>query len=335
MNIIQVEKDKFDINNFFYACLKVLNSNDGLTDKQLIQTFEILNKTKDYQAFLTSFDTIVLSKIKSVQKRIILDKLLKKINSEVNYKVFIFANYILKFKPLLMEYSKLIEVNSLLDDAFLLSLKRDNETKFIPYAFRVNGALISLIFFDYIQKREKENFPTSEYTETFIDKLFDLYKELKSLGLEANQIFTIILQESISQSIKSTAGSSLEDYVVTILSNENIKNITKKIDTANHEIEYDHFFTLNKKKYGISTKRTLRERYKQFKKSTTAEADVFIHITSGLDLNEQKAKTITSPSFGCYIFVFPEIYEKTPYMFENSRIFSTKDLKIEILEQLI
>ncbi len=334
MNIIRVKKEKFEINNFFYSCLKILNSNDGLTPKQLLQTFDIISNAKDYYSFINSFNTIILDKIKSVQKKIILNKLLKEINSEDSYKVFVFANYILKFKPLLMEYSKLIEVDSLFDDSFLLSLERDNETKFIPYAFRVNGALISLIFFDFIDKREKDNFPTSKYQETFIDKLFDLYKELNRLGLESSIIFTIILQESISQSIKSTAGSTLEDYVITILYNENIKEIDKKIDSKNKEIEYDHFFILNKKKYGISTKRTLRERYKQFKKVKTAEADIFIHITSGLDLNEQKAKTITGTSFGCYLFVFPEIYEKTDYMIKNKRIFSTRDLKIEVLKEL-
>ena len=334
MNIIKVEKKQYDSNILFYTFLKILNSNDGFTKKQLNEVFEILHEAKNYKSFLTIFKNKIIDKITSVQKRIILNKLIENITSSKHYKIFIFANYILKFKPLLIEYAKLIDTQSITKNSFPLSLKRDNETKLIPYAFRVNGALISLIFFDFIEQKNLEKFPTSKYNTTFIDKLFNLYDELKDTGLEANQIFNILLQESISQSIRSTAGTDLENLVVTILSNDGVKNITKKIDSNNHEIEYDHFFVLNNKKYGISTKRTLRERYKQFKKTKTAEADIFIHITSGLDLNEEKSKTITSKLFGCYIFVFPEIYEKSPYMLKNKNIFSTMDLTRKTLISL-
>lgn len=334
MNIIRVEKKQYDINILFYTFLKILNSNDGFTDKQLNEVFEILHEAKNYNSFLTIFKSKIIGKITSVQKKIILNKLIENITCNTHYKIFIFANYILKFKPLLIEYAKLIDTQSITKDSFPLSLQRDNETKLIPYAFRVNGALISLLFFDFIEQKNLEKFPTSQYATTFIDKLFNLYSELKNTGLEAKQIFNILLQESISQSIKSTAGSNLENLVVTLLSNDGVEDITKKIDSNNHEIEYDHFFILDNKKYGISTKRTLRERYKQFKKTETAEADIFIHITSGLDLNEEKSKTITSDLFGCYIFVFPEIYEKSPYMLKNKKIFSTTELTLKTLTSL-
>ena len=203
------------------------------------------------------------------------------------------------------------------------------------FCFQSKWSINQFDFFDFIEKKEKEHFPTSDYSDNFINDLFNIYKDLKVEGLEANQIFMILFQESISQSIKSTAGSGLEDYVVTLLSNEKILDVNKKIDSNNHEIEYDHFFILEDKNYGISTKRTLRERYKQFKKNSEAEADIFIHITSGLDLNYEKAKTITSNSFGCYIFVFPEIYEKSQFMIDNDRIFSTLELTKEKLLTLI
>jgi len=225
-----------------------------------------------------------------------------------------------------MEYAKLVELDTILEGSHLLSLKRDNYTKNMPYSFRVNGALISLIFFSFIEKKDKSHFPTADYNDKFLHSLFSYYEGLQSIGLEANQMFSIMFQESISQSIKSSAGANLEDLVVTLLLNEGITNINKKIDSNNHEIEYDHFFVLEGKKYGISTKRTMRERYKQFKNTSTAEADIFIHITSGLDLNKTKATTITSDSFGCYIFVFPEIYKKSEYMIQNSKIFSTISL---------
>lgn len=335
MNTITISKEKFNINFLFYNFLKILNSNDGLSNSQLDKTFKLINDSIDYIAFLESFRKIIINNIRSESKTIIISELIYTIDSKVKYDLFVFSIYILKFKPLLMEYSKLIEETISLKDSFLLSLERDNITKNKPFAFRVNGALISLVFFDLIEKKEKEIFPTSKYTSQFIDHLFKLYSDLKKEGLESNQMFMILLQESISQSIKSTAGSSLEDSVFTLLSNEKIMNIDKKIDCNNHEIEYDHFFTLdNNKKYGVSTKRTLRERYKQFKKINEAEADIFIHITSGLDLNEEKTKTITSDAFGCYIFVFPEIYEKSQYMVNNSKIFSTKELTKEKLLSL-
>lgn len=334
MNNITIDKKKFEINFTFYNFLKVLNSNDGFTSAQLNKTFEIINNSNSRITFLELFRNQVISKINSEQKQIILRELLVDIENESTYKLFVFSIYVLIFKPLLMEYAKLIELDSILDEAHLLSLKRDNFSKNIPWSYRVNGALISLIFFDFIEKQDKVQFPTSNYQDKFIDSLFKLYKELKAIGLEANQMFSIIFQESISQSAKSSAGANLEDLVTTLLLNEGVLEITKKIDSNNREVEYDHFFILEGKKYGISTKRTLRERYKQFKKTETAEADIFIHITSGLDLNEQKSKTITGDQFGCYIFVFPEIYEKSTYMKENNKIFSTESLTINTLKRL-
>lgn len=335
MNNIKIDKKIFEINFAFYNFLKVLNSNDGFSEVQLKKTFQIIIDSNNSTTFIELFNKQIVSKITSEQKQIILKELLVDIDHELTYKLFTFAIYILMFKPLLMEYAKLIELDSILDETHLLTLKRDNLTKNIPWSYRVNGALISLIFFDYIEQQDKAKFPTSDYQDKFITSLFKLYKELKLKGLEANQMFMIIFQESISQSVKSTAGANLEDLVVTLLLNKGISNITKKIDSNNREIEYDHFFILDGKKYGISTKRTLRERYKQFKKTTTAEADIFIHITSGLDLNEQKSKTITGDQFGCYIFVFPEIYDKSSYMKENSKIFSTESLTIETLKSLL
>jgi hypothetical protein len=334
MNNITVEKDSFQINYKFYYFLKILNSNDGLSEAQLRQTFKVISESKNKNAFLSIFKIKILGKIKSEQKSIILKELLLTIENNLDYDIFTFAVYILIFKPLLIEYSKVIELDNIMDDVFILSLERDNFTKNMPYAFRVQGALISLIFFDYINKKDKEHFPTSDYQDTFLNELFKKHANLKEQGLEANQMFMILLQESISQSIKSTAGADLEDLVITLLTNEGISDISKKIDAKNHEIEYDHFFLLNNKYYGVSTKRTLRERYKQFKKTKTAEADIFIHITSGLDLNETKATTITSDSFGCFIFVFPEIYNSSDFMIQNDRIFSTLDLNRETLIKL-
>ncbi|MDQ6961541.1 MAG: hypothetical protein Q9M28_03295 [Mariprofundaceae bacterium] len=334
MNNIHIEKQKFEINFYFYQCLKVLNGLDGLSDSQLNKTFELLCDAVNQQAFLINFETSIIAKIRSEQKKMVLKELLLSMDSALKYDVFVFSIYMLTFKPLLLHYAKLIELDVMLEDHHLLSLKRDDHTKNTPYAFRVNGALISLVFFSFMERREKKHFPTADYHDVFIQRLFDYHAALKAQGLEANQMFMIMFQESISQSIKSSSGTNLEELVVRVLVNENIKNIEKRIDDHYHELEYDHFFCLKGKTYGISTKRTMRERYKQFKKIEGAEADVFIHITSGLDLNEAKAKIITSDDFGCYIFVFPEIYAVNIFLQNNPRVFSTKDLTRETLLRL-
>ena len=313
MNNIAPNGQKFDINFTFYRFIKILNSNDGLTDSELKKTFSLIQNSSNNQTFIDKFNLNILNKIKSEQRLIILKGLFANLDNTNTYDVFVFSIYILKFKPLLLEYSKIIEVRSVLGkEIHPLSLKNDNYSIYYPYSVRVNGALISLIFFDIVESRKKHEFPTSNYQPNFINELFDLYHSLKNKGLEANQIFSIVFQESIAQSGRSNAGSSLEGIVNDVLVEEGISNIEKRIDKYRKDVEYDHLFSLNGKIYGISTKRTLRERYKQFKKTKGAEADVFIQITSGLDLNESKSNTITSNSFDCYIFVFPEIYEKSP-----------------------
>ncbi len=257
-------------------------------------------------------------------------------NTDNNYKIFAFSLKLLKLKNFLLEYAKLIDYltysqNNLLSDNALLTLERDTFEKYKPYAFRVNGALITLRFFDLLEHKNSNIF-ISSYSNYFIDSIFKEYQDLKLVGLKIDSIFGIIFQESISQSIKSTAGKNLEDLVELHLTNIGISDIIKKHDKNHTSLEYDHFFEFNNKKFGISTKRTLRERYKQFKKLANAEAEIFIHITSGLDLNEAKAKIITSEEFGCYIFVFPEIYKNNVYLQNNPKVFSTSQLTLETLQ---
>jgi hypothetical protein len=334
MKRIETTKEKFDLNFLFYNVLKTINSTNGLSEKQIEQTILLIEQSINFSAFKKVFQSQIIHNIKNENKKEALLEIISFIISESSFKIFTFAIYILKFKPLLVEYSKMIDFLSLhKNHKDLLTLETDSINKRKPYAFRVNGALVSLTFFELIEKRDNSFF-SSYYSNSFITKLFDLFYDLELLGLEANIVFGIIFQESISQSITSTAGSSLEELVELHLSNLGIVS-EKRHDSKNSDLEYDHFFELNNKKFGISTKRTLRERYKQFKKTVNSDVDVFIHITSGLDLNEAKAKTITSDEFGCYIFVFPEIYENSIYLKNNPKIFSTSDLTLDIIKELI
>ncbi len=87
--------------------------------------------------------------------------------------------------------------------------------------------------------------------------------------MEPNQIFMLIFNESINQSIINDSGSNYEDRIIQVLSKIGINedDITKEHDKNDSSTEFDFFFTLKNKTYGIGAKRTLRERYKQFIKT--------------------------------------------------------------------
>ena len=112
-----------------------------------------------------------------------------------------------------------------------------------------------------------------------------------------------------------------------------ITNISKIHDKNDKSTEYDFFFEIEGKTFGIGAKRTLRERYKQFiKTSITSKIDISIEITLGIDLNEEKAKIIAS--HGSFIFVSDEIYQIKDFLKQNNNVFSVKDLNIETLIKL-
>jgi hypothetical protein len=112
-----------------------------------------------------------------------------------------------------------------------------------------------------------------------------------------------------------------------------ITNITKNHDKNDKSTEYDFFFEIDSKTYGISAKRTFRERYKQsIKTSITSKIDVSIEITIGADLNEEKAKTIIN--HGSYIFVSDEIYQARGFLRKMDQVYSTKNLSFKTLKEL-
>ncbi len=84
-------------------------------------------------------------------------------------------------------------------------------TLFSPYSTRVNGALLSLIFFEKLENGETNLI--SKYAEDFIIELSKLAIELKKKGVEPNQIFMLMFNESINQSIISDSGSNYEDRI--------------------------------------------------------------------------------------------------------------------------
>ena len=143
----------------------------------------------------------------------------------------------------------------------------------------------------------------------------------------------LMFSESVNQSIISDSGTNYEERIKSVLTNMGIKNIRKTHDKNDKSTEYDFFFDIDGKTYGIGAKRTLRERYKQFiKTALTSKIDVSIEITIGLDLNLQKAKTIVA--HGTYIFVSDEIFQTRDFLKNIDKVYSVKDLNLKTLKKL-
>jgi hypothetical protein len=214
-----------------------------------------------------------------------------------------------------------------------LSLEYDKVSVYRPYATRVNWALLSLLFFSYLEEWIT-NFISAQ-SEAFLNSLSELAIALKNDWVEPNQIFMLMFSESINQSIISDSWSNYENRILSVLTRIWIPedDIKKTHDKNDSSTEFDFFFELDSRTYWIWAKRTLRERYKQFiKTAQMSRIDVMIEITLWLDLNEEKAKSILAHSV--YIFVADEIYQSRNFLREMDWVYSVKDLNIKTLKAL-
>lgn len=173
----------------------------------------------------------------------------------------------------------------------------------------------------------------SENSYEFIANLSKSAIKFKNVGLEPNQIFMLMFSEVVNQSIISDSGSNYESRILSVLNKSGISNIDKRHDKNDKSTEFDFFFEIGGRTYGVGAKRTLRERYKQFiKTAITSEIDVMIEITLGLDLYEEKAKTIVG--HGTYIFVADEVYKTRKFLQKIDKVYSVKDLNLKTLKKL-
>ncbi len=334
---IKLEKEKFDINLKFYYFLKYLVK-IKLSENQahdILNKYSLNIKKKYEDIVLELIETINKNTKKNSQKQIVFLETLDEITDETELKLFIFSLKLYLIKDLLLNEAK---IKNLLDTSKLenldpLSLEYDKITIYSPYSTRINGALLSLIFFEKLENKET-NF-ISKDAEEFVESLSNFAIELKQKGVEPNQIFMLMFSESINQSIISDSGSNYEDRILSVLTNIGIKknSISKTHDKDDSSTEFDFFFELNKLTYGIGAKRTLRERYKQFiKTAQMSKIDVMIEITLGLDLNEEKAKAIRNHNV--IIFVADEVYNSKAYLQKMKGIFSVKELTLKTLKSL-
>jgi hypothetical protein len=335
---IDITKEKFDVNLKFYFILKYLLK-ANLSDKdvnKIMQLYSLYNNYLFKSMLFEKLEQFFGSSKSGVKKQKFMLDILELFNSALDIKLFMFALKLFLIKPLLLQEAK---TRDLLDMSQLpklnpLSLAYDKVTLFSPYSTRVSGALLSLLFFRKLE--EQDNLFLSSDTTSFLKELSFEALELKKIGIEPNQIFMLMFSESINQSIISDSGSNYEDRIHSILLTIgiNANSISKIHDDNDSSTEFDFFFSLDEKTYGIGAKRTLRERYKQFiKTAQMSQIDVMIEITLGIDLTQEKVKAIRNHNI--FLFVADEIYESQKYLQETSGVFSAKDLTIETLKKLI
>jgi len=337
LNKIDIKKDKFDINLKFYFFLKYLVKTN-LTDLQAknILTIYFINTNLKHQEIVEKIYQYTDDKIKkSSKKQKLLYELLLEIENYTDLKLFIFSLQLFIIKDLLLQEAKLKDLFDISKLAELdpLSLKYDKITIYSPYSTRVNGALLSLIFFEKLEQNET-NFISKDAVD-FIKRLSTLANNLKLKGVEPNQIFMLMFNESINQSIISDSGSNYEDRILNVLvsigiDKEKIKKVHDKNDSST---EFDFFFELDNKTYGIGAKRTLRERYKQFiKTAQMTDIDVMIEITLGIDLTKEKVEAIRKHNV--YLFVADEVYQNYNYLQKTDGVYSSKELTLQTLKNI-
>jgi len=306
-----------------------------ITDRQARIIFEIysLSQRADFKPMiLEKVETILGSSKKGLQSQSFIGSMLDIVENETDIELFMFSLKLYMMKDLLLQEAKtkdLLDISKL-NNLDPLSLKYDKVTLFSPYSTRVSGALLSLMFFDRLENNET-NFMSKDAEEWVKSLSLDAIN-LKNKGLEPNQIFMLMFNESINQSIISDSGSNYEDRILSVLTKIGIDKTTikKMHDKDDASTEFDFFFELEGKKYGIGAKRTLRERYKQFiKTAQMTRIDVMIEITLGLDLTEEKAKSIRN--HGVYLFVSDEVYIMNKYLQKIEGVFSTHSLTIQTL----
>jgi len=330
---LKIPQDKFDINLQFYFLLKQLVKSK-INNNQIGNILELINLSKKTKNLLDR-GNVFLESIGGREKKDILQSIFATIKTKIDLELLEFGLKLYSIKDLLLQEAKLKEVITTENLAHLdpLSLKYDNLTVKKPYSTRVNGALLSLLFFTNLENK-KTNFMSKE-SQGYLDSLSSLAIRLKKNGIEPNQIFMLMFSESINQSIISDSGSNYEDRILSVLTRigipeDKIQTVHDKDDSST---EFDFFFDLNGRTYGIGAKRTLRERYKQFiKTAQMSKIDVMIEITLGMDLNETKAKAILN--HGVYLFVSNEIYESRDFLKKMKGIYPAKDLTLDLLRKL-
>ncbi len=336
-NKLEINKNKYNINLKFYFFLKHLVK-VKLTDtqtKNILEKISLYNKVNFDEKLknITDFLEDNLKDGSDKKNKILL--IFSEINNNKDFNLFLFSLKLYSIKDLLLQEAKtknLFDISKL-DKLNPLSLEYDKITTYSPYSTRVNGALLSLLFFNKLENNE--SIFLSKTSDLFIRELSKQALSLKKYGVEPNQIFMLMFNESINQSIISDSGSNYEDRIKSTLIKTGLKseNIHKMHDKNNTSTEFDFFFELSGKTYGIGAKRTLRERYKQFIKTTQmSKLDVMIEITLGTDVRKNIAEAIVK--HGVFLFVADEVYDEKVFLKKIKGVYPSRDFNLKTLRNL-
>lgn len=328
---INISGEIYSNNVDFYSCLKFLLQ-CGLSEKQLLLVQKTVNENMSlgYEKLCDMLldDGFVMKS--SVSKY---DNFNYFVNAIEKDKLAMWCDFInvacelFLIKDLILQESKQFAVREykkeLTEITDNLSVAYDMSGLHLPYGQRVISALLVYILTDF--KRKNEYFlSASEKSVKAFRKIFK--PVIKKYSININNIFQIIMDECMNQSIKSDAGSSYESRVYNTLMPivDNLKGHSH--DKNIPSVEYDNTFTYNGKYCGVSAKRTLRERYKQnFEDVSLLEVDYMIVVTLGIDLNEDKLSNILQKE-NYFVIVSREQFEAKSYLKSNSKVISSDNI---------
>ena len=338
---IKITDSVYNNNLQFYTILKLLIK-CKLSDKQLILLQDVLLrniKISDkilLQKLILSNNAIAVEGTQKYEDLCMLINTLDHSDTSMWKDMMDVSIELMLIKDLILQESKAYannqykEVISQLNDK--LSLECDMSKLSLPYGQRVISSLLVFVLTDNNRKNEFILESSGKSVKEFSNKISKLINDYE---INCNNMFSLIMTESINQSIVSDAGQSYESRV-----EEKIIPIVDKLNGHSHDskipsVEYDFTFELNGVKCGISAKRTLRERYKQnFEDVDSLDIDFMFLITLGIDLNEDKLNNILQKK-GIYVIVAQEVYESKEYLKNNSRVISSESLNKECLLNLI
>ncbi len=334
---MEVEEIEYKNNLLFYTILKnlikcKLSENKMIMLAQLIDENISLSATQLIELLKGN---VVKEDVKTYDDYVTLLNLCNEDNYGMWCDLVLLSLELLLAKNLILEESKAYarsQYNESIDsNNDRLSFNYDMVNLEFPYGQRVISALLVYALTDV--KRDYE-FVLVSSGRTIKDMNKRIEEVTSKYKINANNIFMIIMDESINQSIISTAGSTYESRVEGVL-----RSISENVRCRVHDkfipsVEYDYTFELDGKIYGVSAKRTLRERYKQnFEDVNQLSVDAMFLVTLGIDLNPEKLNNIMQ-RHGYFVVVAQEVYEAQDYFKNNKRVISSKNFNTEYLRKL-
>lgn len=328
----QIERETYDNNLFFYTILKALVQCRIPESKMIAlqscihaQQENTYHDAEKFKVQLFNSDQIVKT---CSDARGLYDNLVNMLDND-NIKMWLdmvdAGIELLLFKDLILQESKAYTLarQQLAESEIAdhLSIEYDSINLSMPYGQRVLSSLLVFALTDVNRKSEFLLASSNRRVKVIDSKISKL---THSYLINCNNMLMLIVDESVNQSIKSTAGSSYEDRVESM-----IAPLVSDLQGHSHDsnisaMEYDFTFVLNGKRVGVSAKRTLRERYKQNHEDVDyLGVDYVLVFTLGTDLNKDKLNSLLQKN-GTYVVVSREVYNMREYLRSSPNVLSSE-----------